>query len=73
MEEGTELLHRLEAKAAERAGAPLPHEHASTILPMFTSCCPGAARVARAGGAGGRGPAVGLEVGRAWWWVLVAG
>ena len=45
MEEGTELLHRLEAKAAERKGTPPPadSEHASTILPMFTSCCPGAA------------------------------
>ncbi|KAI8463907.1 MAG: hydrogenase [Monoraphidium minutum] len=46
MEEGTELLHRLEAKAAERAGAaPAPAEgdghSASSILPMFTSCCPG--------------------------------
>ncbi|GBF94161.1 iron hydrogenase [Raphidocelis subcapitata] len=44
MEEGTELLHRLEAKAAESAGKPVPAEDghaASTILPMFTSCCPG--------------------------------
>lgn len=42
MEEGTELLHRLEAKAAERAGQPpSPDNHASPILPMFTSCCPG--------------------------------
>jgi iron only hydrogenase large subunit-like protein len=44
MEEGTELLRRLEAKAAERAGAPPPAAHghaASPILPMFTSCCPG--------------------------------
>lgn len=33
MEEGTELLHRLEAKAAGGADAPKG--------PMFTSCCPG--------------------------------
>ncbi|KIY97918.1 NADH dehydrogenase I subunit G [Monoraphidium neglectum] len=44
VEEGTELLHRLEAKAAEAAGKLTPAEdgHAvSSILPMFTSCCPG--------------------------------
>jgi iron only hydrogenase large subunit-like protein len=47
MEEGTELLHRLEAKAAEAAGkaAPAVEEEgghaASSVLPMFTSCCPG--------------------------------
>lgn len=44
MEEGTELLHRLEAKAAEQAGKPLAAENGhepSSILPMFTSCCPG--------------------------------
>jgi iron only hydrogenase large subunit-like protein len=45
MEEGTELLHRLEAKAAERtampATAPVGGHAASSVLPMFTSCCPG--------------------------------
>jgi iron only hydrogenase large subunit-like protein len=44
VEEGTELLHRLEAKAAEAAGKPAPTvggHKASSILPMFTSCCPG--------------------------------
>jgi iron only hydrogenase large subunit-like protein len=42
MEEGTELLHRLEAKAAELAGKPPAEDgHTSSILPMFTSCCPG--------------------------------
>jgi NADP-reducing hydrogenase subunit HndD len=43
MEEGTELLHRLEAKAAEAAGGSKsadPHAP-SPVLPMFTSCCPG--------------------------------
>ena len=48
VEEGCELLHRLEAKAAERAGkapaAPAADGEghaASSVLPMFTSCCPG--------------------------------
>ncbi|KAI8472703.1 MAG: hydrogenase [Monoraphidium minutum] len=45
VEEGTELLHRLEAKAAEKAGSHAPAagdgHAASAILPMFTSCCPG--------------------------------
>jgi iron-only hydrogenase group A len=50
MEEGTELLHRLEARAKERAAAaaggeaarpPAADDHHPTILPMFTSCCPG--------------------------------
>lgn len=45
MEEGTELLHRLEARAAEQAAgaaqAAGDDGHHSAILPMFTSCCPG--------------------------------
>jgi len=42
MEEGTELLHRLEAKAAEMATKPPPAEGEHPIsMPMFTSCCPG--------------------------------
>lgn len=42
MEEGTELLHRLGAKAAEQAGEPARTDgHTSSVLPMFTSCCPG--------------------------------
>ena len=59
MEEGTELLHRLEARAAQQAGAP-PTEgdgHAA-ILPMFTSCCPGRPRTV--GAWGGNGMACGL-------------
>ena len=59
MEEGTELLHRLEAKAAERAGQPAPAEDghaANAILPRYTSGGPGWVSSGAALGARGAGP-----------------
>ena len=82
VEEGTELLHRLEAKVAEKAGKPAPPEDnghaASSILPMFTSCCPGwvgpraqQGRLAGARAEWGRGMGAAIRHGCSLGWVWV--